>query len=404
MLRLMSFLGVILIIELILFGPLGLTVFDISIRKVLVAALIGASIVPILSQRPMVIWQINLFLGAIVFLAIWGGVVPLVNNIDLRMTVAEVQPLVALLLILPFYQLIRYDGAEYYLKIIRRCSAALGVIVILIWVASNILGRVDIGLAMRQFYIGMNDSETGVYIGPMPDGTFRVMLINFILFPIMLCYYNWKKTNFAWSAFYMVAIFATGTRAFLLAGALILGVSLIRKRPLLGISAAAAVALAALIYVGDLQRLRVFELSSELTSTSARYLQFFSLTELFWEHPIFGAGFGASAVVIRSIESPYSYELTYVALLAKLGIVGSAIIVLLLANWLFRLMRRSPDWPSMLALVSSIILMTASNPYLINMVGLAIVAFIIALGSQTSDAFAHERRAILVTDRRSMGA
>jgi hypothetical protein len=140
MLRLMSFLGVILIIELILFGPLGLTVFDISIRKVLVAALIGASIVPILSQRPMVIWQINLFLGAIVFLAIWGGVVPLVNNIDLRMTVAEVQPLVALLLILPFYQLIRYDGAEYYLKIIRRCSAALGVIVILIWVASNILG------------------------------------------------------------------------------------------------------------------------------------------------------------------------------------------------------------------------------------------------------------------------
>jgi hypothetical protein len=93
-----------------------------------------------------------------------------------------------------------------------------------------------------------------------------------------------------------------------------------------------------------------------------------------------------------------------VALLAKLGIVGSAIIVLLLANWLFRLMRRSPDWPSMLALVSSIILMTASNPYLINMVGLAIVAFIIALGSQTSDAFAHERRAILVTDRRSMGA
>jgi O-antigen ligase len=146
----------------------------------------------------------------------------------------------------------------------------------------------------------MNDSETGVYIGPMPDGTFRVMLINFILFPIMLCYYNWKKTNFAWSAFYMVAIFATGTRAFLLAGALILGVSLIRKRPLLGISAAAAVALAALIYVGDLQRLRVFELSSELTSTSARYLQFFSLTELFWEHPIFGAGFGASAVVIRS--------------------------------------------------------------------------------------------------------
>jgi hypothetical protein len=404
MLRLMSFLGVILIIELILFGPLGLTVFDISIRKVLVAALIGASIVPILSQRPMVIWQINLFLGAIVFLAIWGGVVPLVNNIDLRMTVAEVQPLVALLLILPFYQLIRYDGAEYYLKIIRRCSAALGVIVILIWVASNILGRVDIGLAMRQFYIGMNDSETGVYIGPMPDGTFRVMLINFILFPIMLCYYNWKKTNFAWSAFYMVAIFATGTRAFLLAGALILGVSLIRKRPLLGISAAVAVALAALIYVGDLQRLRVFELSSELTSTSARYLQFFSLTELFWEHPIFGAGFGASAVVIRSIESPYSYELTYVALLAKLGIVGSAIIVLLLANWLFRLMRRSPDWPSMLALVSSIILMTASNPYLINMVGLAIVAFIIALGSQTSDAFAHERRAILVTDRRSMGA
>jgi hypothetical protein len=258
----------------------------------------------------------------------------------------------------------------------------MALIVIFVWMAANIFHRMDIGIAFRDFYISLNDSETGVYIGPMADGSFRVMLINFILFPIMLCYYNWEKTNFGWSAFYMFAIFATGTRAFLLVGVLIVGISLLRSRPLLAIPVGVAVAGAAFMYMDSLQRLRVFEFSSDLTSSSARYVQFFSLMNLFWQHPIFGAGFGAHAAVIRSIDAPYSYELTYVALLAKLGIVGSGILIGAIAAWTGHLMSRSRNWMSIAGMLAAIFLMTFTNPYLINSVGITLVAFLVALSAQ----------------------
>jgi hypothetical protein len=109
-------------------------------------------------------------------------------------------------------------------------------------------------------------------------------------------------------------------------------------------------------------------------------MQFFSLMSLFWQYPVFGAGFGASAAVIRSFEAPYSYELTYVALLAKLGIVGSGILVVAIGGWTVRLMRKSPNWTSIATLLIAFLFMTATNPYLINSVGMTIVAMMIVVG------------------------
>jgi hypothetical protein len=260
----------------------------------------------------------------------------------------------------------------------------MGMIVIFVWAESNILHNVGVGLAMRRFYISMNDTDLGVYIGPLGDGSFRVMLINFIMFPLMLCYHNWEKTDYRWSAFYGMAIFATGTRAFLGVWALIVGVSMLRRRPVLAVPLLAIVSMVAFVYMGSMQRLRIFEVSSELDATSARYLQYFSLVQLFWQHPVLGAGFGANAIILRSIEAPYSYELTYVALLAKLGTVGSGIIIVVLLAWISHLMHRTRNWMSILSLLAAIFLMTSTNPYLINLVGMSIMAFIIALGAQTS--------------------
>lgn len=380
MIRLISLIASILIVEMIFFGPIGLTVYDVSIRKVLIGLLIVMAIVPLLTQRSIATWQLGLVMGIILYLVIWAGAVPIFNGVSLKMTIAEAQPIVAILLIFPFYYLFLQYGAEPYLKIVRICVMVMAAIVIVVWLASNVLGSVGTGLAMREFYINLNDSETGIYIGPLADGSFRVMLINFILFPLMLCYYNWQETDLQWSAFYGVAIFATGTRAFLLVWALIVGVSILRRRPLLAVPAIGVAIGVMAMYAGDLQRLRVFEFSSELTSESARYVQFFSLISLFLQHPILGAGLGANAILIRSIEAPYSYELTYVALLAKLGIVGSGIVVTAMTVWVARLMKGNPNWPSIVSLLVAIVLMTATNPYLINLVGMTIAAFVIALG------------------------
>lgn len=384
MLRLMSLAAIALIFDVIFLGPLGIKVYDIPVRKSLIALLFIMSLVPTLTQRRTMTWQISLFLGIIVFLVIWGGVVPQVNGVLLKMTLAEIQPIVALLLVLPFYHLLRHDGPEFYFRIIRWSMAIMAAIVIFVWTASNVLGNPGVGIAMRNFYISMNDTDLGVYIGPMPDGSFRVMLINFIMFPLMLCYHNWKKTDYLWSAFYAIAIFATGTRAFLSVWAIIVGVSMLRKRPILAVPIILTVAALAFAYMGSLQRLRVFDFSNEVTETSARYIQYFSLMNLFWQHPVFGAGFGANAIVIRSIDAPYSYELTYVALLAKLGIVGIGVVIGALVPWTLRLSKATGNGLGILTLILAVFLMTSTNPYLINLVGMTIIAFIVALGSQVA--------------------
>lgn len=380
MLRLMSLLAMGLIVEMVFFGPLGLLLAGVPVRKVLIGALVVSSIVQMLVRKAEGNWQVWLMISIILFLLIWGFVVPLSNNIDLRMSVAEIQPFVAVLLVFPFYYLFAEYGSKPYLNILVISTAVMAIIVIFLWLCTNVLGLTGIGITARNFYTGLNDSDIGVYIGPMPDGSFRIMLINFVLFPIMMSYHNWEKPNIPWSAFYAVAIFATGTRAFLGVGAIIIGVALLRKRPVLAVPVIAALAGFASIYMLNHQELHIFDFSSDFTSSSARYVQFFSLMNLFWKFPIFGAGFGASAGVVRSFDAPYSYELTYVALLAKIGIVGSLILGGALAAWIGRSMRASPNWMSIAVLVISVVLMTATNPYLINLVGMSIVAFMVAIG------------------------
>lgn len=380
MLRLMSLLAMGLIVEMVFFGPLGLLLAGIPVRKVLIGALVVSSIVQMLVRKAEGNWQVWLLISIILFLLIWGFVVPMGNNIDMRMAIAEIQPFVAILLIFPFYYLFAEYGPKPFLNVLVVSTAIMAIIVIFLWLCTNVLGLTGIGLTARDFYTGLNDSDIGVYIGPMPDGSFRIMLINFVLFPIMMSYHSWSKPNLPWLTFYAVAIFATGTRAFLGVGAIIIGIALLRRRPILAIPVIAALAGVASIYMLNHPELRIFDFSSDFTSSSERYIQFFSLMNLFSRFPIFGAGFGASAGVVRSFDAPYSYELTYVALLAKIGIVGALILGGSFMVWIGKSMRANPNWVSIAVLVVSVVLMTATNPYLINLVGMSIVAFLVAIG------------------------
>jgi hypothetical protein len=380
MLRVMSLLAMGLIVELVFFGPLGLLLAGIPVRKVLIAGLILLSIVQMLGRRAEGSWQIGLLIAIALFLLVWGLIVPMGSNVQLKMSIAEIQPFVAIFLIFPFYYLFSAFGPLPYLRTLVIATTVMAVIVIILWFLTNVLGQTGFGITARNFYTGLNDSDTGVYIGPMPDGSFRIMLINFVLFPILLIYHNWERASLPWSAFYALAIFSTGTRAFLGVGALIVGTALLRKRPILAVPIIAAVVGLGSIYMFNRPEMRILDFSSDFTSSSARYVQFFSLMNLFWQHPMVGAGFGASAGVVRSFDAPYSYELTYVALLAKIGIVGALALGLPLAVWLWRTMRDNRDWMSIVVLVLSVVLMTATNPYLINLVGLSIVAFLVAIG------------------------
>jgi len=58
-----------------------------------------------------------------------------------------------------------------------------------------------------------------------------------------------------------------------------------------------------------------------------RDAQLAALTDGWRAHPVFGAGLGAVARVIRSDSQPWAYELSYNALLFQTGLVGLALYV-----------------------------------------------------------------------------
>jgi len=57
-------------------------------------------------------------------------------------------------------------------------------------------------------------------------------------------------------------------------------------------------------------------------SSYTRYLVFNSLIDVWINNPIFGGGYGEHGDIIRNTQMPWSYELTYVALLVQIGLIG----------------------------------------------------------------------------------
>jgi len=114
-----------------------------------------------------------------------------------------------------------------------------------------------------------------------------------------------------------------------------------------------------------------FRFNSDAVAMSRRD-QFMALVNGWLQHPAFGSGHGAPAPgVIRSIEMPWSYELTYVALLYHTGIVGLVAYGAGL-GWIFLKARRiaatgwsqAPYLVATLVGTASFVLANATNPYL----------------------------------------
>jgi hypothetical protein len=118
----------------------------------------------------------------------------------------------------------------------------------------------------------------------------------------------------------------------------------------------------------------VFEFNStdEGMSNYLRKEQYDALITGWKERPLLGWGHGAGAIdSIRSKESPWEYELSYLALLFQTGLIGF-IIYTLSVLWIFMqsviVLRRHQEYapfllPSLIALVCFLII-NATNPYL----------------------------------------
>lgn len=148
-------------------------------------------------------------------------------------------------------------------------------------------------------------------------------------------------------------------------------VSLGLKSVILAFMAIAGVILALGLDVVALVEQFVSAFQGQEASSGLRYLQAASLWESFTNSPLIGQGLGSAVDVLRSDDMPWAYELSYLALLMNVGMVGF-LIYFFAVVWIafkgIQLSRKDCEFAKLfvplLSALCAFLIMNATNPYL----------------------------------------
>jgi O-antigen ligase len=220
----------------------------------------------------------------------------------------------------------------------------------------------------------------------------------------------------------LIAVILSGRRAawlvVLLSPFIVLSLLLAARQPLrlrlwlalLGLGIAAGVGVLAYFDLEASSIAREFVHAFDFTaekSASVRGTQGEALFAGWAARPVLGHGLGAAASVIRSLDTPWAYELSYAALLFQTGIVGIAIYGAAIL-WVFwagiRIVRKLPESATvllpLLAGLAGFLIANGTNPYLAKfdylwVIFLPIAAINVFLAhlraTAQADSFGHEQ-------------
>lgn len=420
--RIATLLACLFAAEVILGGPGYWMVGGVSLRKALFMlnlAWFGLSWAT--GRFRMRHGELMLMAGLLIVSVIWIGLVPLVRNPgQLPMAFQDGSPLATLMIGVFFAAFFRHRPGPWRL-FVRTVAASLGLVAaanIGLWAigmsseAGNFIAQ---GIALYWFTLGNLDLAPPLYVGVMPDGFFRVMWITAILYVPALLFCIAARRGWG-IVLFTLALLATYTRALWLAAliAVLLAQLLSTRRErfvdvrivlamlLLGGLAAPVMLFSSLAADQDgLLGVLAARLGSSFSDSSAneRFEQVGPLIDAWMRAPFFGLGFGAQASLIRSDEAPYSYELTVLALLMKVGVAGLLVLMLGFGTlWASAAVvsrtadgRRSREACAGLAAAVAFLLAASTNPFLLNFVGMSVMGYLF-LRLQLERPAASERR------------
>jgi len=375
-----------LIFDIIFLGPMGIKIWgSISERHLLLGLSLAISVIFLLKRKSYSLKAVYPLLGLMLYFLLWGFIIPLLKQGNVSTSVEEIKPAIYFLFILSALRLRNTSRLEIIRKDLILWSLILGVMVVAIWFKATFSMETGYAVALKLFYSLLGGTSDGIYIGPMPDGSFRVFWISCAIFPwsIMLLRRS-DKLWFLGAIFFVLAAFATGTRAVFYCAVIAFVVLFYMHTSgwtrLVSLSACLVLLSMVVGYVleGNVTP-RIFDIQSALKSESARYIQTMSLLESWEGSEIFGNGFGAAAAVVRSESAPFSYELTYIALLMKTGLLGLIYVTGLL--FLIHYSINSSIRPKVIEVGSNssvyigfllFFLLTFTNPYLFTIHGMVL--------------------------------
>jgi len=390
------------IVEVILGGPFGVY-GGVSVRFLLFGAALGVLLFALLVRGRLVhahLLPILSIVGFLVLNGIWVAMIPPLAGTKLHWAVREPHAFVVLIPVVLVLALLTPAQLGRLVPRLQRLVVATALVLaafqVGLWVIGTVVTQLQwvVPIALDAVFGGGNEQ---FYVGPMPDGFFRVFWIS-----TLWCLLSWfwlpvafpgLRGRWVLRGLLLLDIFASYSRGLwlgLLAGQLVASTTAATRehvaRTVLRGALVAATATLALVGVlaatGALERgvARVSSTTSrEDVSIGARIEQAPYLLNLWYEHPLVGNGYGAySPGMVRSPDAPYSYEHMPYALLAKLGLLG------VLANGVFLLGWALTAWQArrraraqaaaFLGGAVALLIADMTNPMVLNFVSMSILA------------------------------
>lgn len=385
-------------VELVLGGPGYWQFAGVSVRRSLVALVTGwLLLLCIVGKCRLRLGHIELLASIASLMTIWILLIPSLQGSKLVSDgIQEGFPLALLFTGVLAHAYYRDNPSAWFVlrRVTARALAAAAVLALAVWLVGTFVISdpilVAIGFA-NYFTLGNDELQPSLYVQVMPDGFFRVMWITSTLFIVGLLYSLNSGRRLA-AALFAAALFVSYTRALWLSAALgilyvfarntLQGRS-VRFRPALAVLVVAAVtALVTIDIVQNGEESITLRAASRLLTTfsdesaSDRVDQVQPLLDAWLASPVFGSGMGSAASVSRSDVAPYLYELTYLALLMKMGVIGLLVVAVLIGSLLTRATPRQASVAHVEASILSFLLACSSNPYLLNLVGLGLLCFL----------------------------
>jgi hypothetical protein len=386
----LKFIDILLIILFILisadaifFGPLGLYIYNLPTRYAIVIVAIFYSIIhlifnPIKNNSPFFF-----LIGIIFFILIWVLLVPLVVQGTVLRALEEARPLLFLGLIFPFYAVFSSISPHAVMRYLSAFSSVMALIVVASAFSANFLNNTFLAETLKSFYsLLAENNNNGIYIGPMSDGTYRITIISYMIFPLLVAYHTREKIEITRCLLFISASFATGTRSFFYVSVVIflLAFLLSKGRRWSAIFGGGMILFYFIYNFSDFGNYRIFSVSNELESDSPRAEQLRYLWIMTKESLLLGNGFGAySDQLVRSEAALFSYELTYVALVMKIGLIGSIFLIFSLFRTFGPAFQPHQNRRFILFISIAYIGITATNPILFTFQGFYVLSLLLAV-------------------------
>ena len=365
----------------LLFGPFGPYVLGVSVNKLLLVLTLLMSTLIFLSGKSFSRHLLIVLIGWLMLIIWFGLLVPATISMNLNYAISELRSFAWVFVIVPVLYCVKSGG---WSSLVLRLSIPVLVVALVIDVIYILatIGYPEAGFALRVilglFADAAGSATDNIFIGPIHDGSFRVMWIFSIVLPF---YIIWAIDNLSgifrilFMSALLVALFASGSRILLFVAALLLLLRVENTRQVISSVLFGFCSLLLILYAKpELFDLRIFSLAGDLAGGSARGGQIDALMSEFSEKPIMGNGLGFYSVnFIRNEAAPYSYEFVYLSLLTKVGIVGfifTSFLVFLLFNSVGITKQR-------ILFLIAFVLITATNPYLWTLLGVFCFCFAI---------------------------